>query len=326
MDRRTFIGSLAGGLLAVPLAARAQKPAIPVIGYLSPTYPEPSWPPVAGFRMGLNAAGYVEGRNVAIEFRSAEDHYDRLSALAAELVSLRIAILVTSGGRVSALAAKAATSTIPIVFMGVADPVSIGLAQSMNRPGGNATGVSILGVELDAKRVELLHEMVPNAAVIAVLVNPDSPAAEFNVREAQEATRALGKQLLVLRARVEKEIDTAFAALVQSRAQALLVTSDAFLSTYDKKIIGLAARHAVPAIYEARGLAFNGGLMSYGPNLFEVYRQAGVYAGKILDGAKPGDLPVLQPTRFDLVINKAVAKALGLTIPRSLMVRAELVE
>jgi putative ABC transport system substrate-binding protein len=325
MNRRTFIGNVVVGLLAVPLAARAQKPAMPVIGFLSLASPAQWTRYVAGFRQGLNEAGYVEGKNVAIEFRWAEGHRDRLPALAADLVSRNVAVLVATGGAGPARAAKAATSTIPIVFT-AADPVENGLVTSLGRPGGNATGVSVLAVELMPKRLELLHELVPKATVIALLINPDNVGAESWVRGAQEATRSLGQQLQVLRVRTEQEIDAAFATLLQLRAHALVVAPDPLFNVRREQIVGLAARHAVPAIFDFREFVTAGGLMSYGASLSEIYRQAGIYAGKILDGAKPGDLPVLQPTKVELVINLKTAKALGLTIPQSLRVLAEGIE
>jgi putative ABC transport system substrate-binding protein len=326
MDRRTFIGNVAGGLLAAPLAARAQKRAMPVIGFLSLASPAPWTSYVAGFRRGLNEAGYVEGKNVAIEFRWAEGHHDRLPALAADLVSRHVAVLVATGGPGPARAAKAVTSTIPIVFTGASDPVESGLVTSLGRPGGNVTGVSVFSVELMAKRLELLHELVPKATVIAMLVNPNNAGAESYARVALEATRSLGQQLHVLSARTEQEIDAAFARLAQLRADALVVAPDPFFNVRREQIVGLAARRAVPAIFDFREFAAAGGLMSYGPSLSEVYRQAGIYTGKILDGAKPGDLPVLQPTNVELVINQKTAKAFGLTIPQSLRVLAELIE
>jgi putative tryptophan/tyrosine transport system substrate-binding protein len=323
MDRRTFIGSVAGGLLAVLHAARAQKPATPVIGFLSSASPVQWTTYVAGFRQGLNEAGYVEGKNVAIEFRWAEGHYDRLPALAADLVSRQVAVVVASGGTLPVLATKAAASTIPIVYTGVADPVGMGLVASLGRPGGNVTGVSIFAGELDAKRMELLHELVPKATVVALLVNPDNPFTESRVRQAQDEARSFGQQLHVLRARTEQDIEAAFATLEQLRADALVVGTDPFFFLRREQLVGLAARHAVPAIFDLRELVAAGGLMSYGPNLFEAYRQAGIYTGKILNGAKPGELPVVQPTKFELVINLKTAKALGLTIPQSLLLRAD---
>jgi putative ABC transport system substrate-binding protein len=324
MDRRTFIGSVAGSLLAAPLAAQAQESAIPVIGLLVPSGISEKGYVMAAFRRGLTETGYVEGKNVAIEFRRAEGHYDKLPALAADLVSRHVAVLVATGGVASARAAKAATSTIPILFFGVTDPVGSSLVESLGRPGGNITGVSILDLELLAKRVELLHEMVPRATVIALLVNPaNNRGAESNAREAQEATHSLGLQLHVLQARSEQDFDAAFATLVQLRVGALVVASDLFLSSRGKLIAGLAARHAVPTMFEARDSVAAGALMSYGPNLSEAYRQVGIYTGKILNGAKPADLPVLQPTTFELVINMKTAKEIGLTIPQSLLLRAD---
>ena len=323
MDRRAFIGSVAGGLLAAPLGAWAQQPAMPVIGFLGSLSPATNNPQVLpGFQAGLAETGYVEGKNVAIEYRWAEGHYDRLPALAADLVSRRVAVLV-AGGTGVAQAAKAATSTIPIVFADQSDPVASGLVASLGRPGGNATGVTTFAVELDAKRLELLHELVPKASLIALLLNPDRATAEPQAREAQAAARSFGLQLQVLRARTQQEIDAAFATFVQLRPGALLVGSDPFFDSRREQIIGLAARHAVPTIFELREFVAAGGLMSYGPSLFEAVRQMGIYTGKILHSAKPADLPVLQPTKFVLVINMKTAKALGLTIPPSLLLRAD---
>jgi putative tryptophan/tyrosine transport system substrate-binding protein len=324
MDRRTFISNVAGGLLAAPIAARAQKPAMPVIGFLLLGIASPQQilaGTLPGFQAGLAETGYIEGKTVAIEYRWAEFHYDRLPALAADLVSRHVAVLVAGGG--TALEAKAATSTIPIVFVEQSDPVSIGLVASLGRPGGNVTGVTTFAVDLDAKRLELLHELVPKASLIALLVNPDRATAEPQARKAQEAAHSFGLQLQVLSARTEQEIDAAFAKLVQLRAGALLVSSDLFLDTRHEQIIGLAARLGVPTIFELRHWVAAGGLMSYGPSLFETFRQMGIYTGKILHGAKPADLPVLQPTKFELVIDIKTAKALGLTIPQSVLLRAD---
>ena len=323
MDRRTFIGRAAGGLLAVSLVARAQKSAIPMIGFLGSASPAQSAPFVAAFRKGLNETGYVDGTNVAIEFRWAEGRYDRLSALAAELVRRQVVVLVATGGPGAALAAKAATSTIPIVFTTGSDPVQFGLVASLGHPGGNATGVTIFTVDLVAKRMELLRELVPNATVIAFVSNPNTPYAESEVGKAQEAARSFGQQLYVVRAGTEREIDAAFATLAQVRAGALLIGTDPFFSSRREQFVALAARHAMPAIFDLREFATAGGLLSYGASIAEAYRQAGIYTGKILSGAKPADLPVLQPTKFELVINLKTAKALGITIPQSVMLRAD---
>ena len=326
MDRRTFISRTVGGLLAAPLAARAQKSATPVIGFLSSASPAQWTSFVAAFRQGLNEGGYIESKNVAIEFRWAEGHYDRLPALAADLVRRQVAVVVASGGTGPALAAKAATSTIPIVYTGVADPVGTGLVASLGRPGGNVTGVSMFALELDAKRTELLHELVPKATVIALLVNPEVRSTESNVRAVQEAARSLALPVHVLRARTEQEIDAAFATLVRLRAGALVVAPSPLFGNRREQIVGLAARYAVPTVFDLREFVAAGGLMSYGPSLFEIYREAGIYTSKILNGTKPAELPVLQPTKFELAINTRTAKALGLTIPQSLRVQAELIE
>ena len=278
---------------------------------------------MAAFRQGLSETGYVEGQNVAIEYRWAEGRYDRLPALAADLVGRKVDVIVTSGGDPAALAAKNATSTIPIVFTVGGDPVAAGLVASLARPGGNLTGVSILAVELMPKRLELLSELVPQARVIALLVNPNNPNAERIMRDVQEAARAKGVQLHILKAGTESEIDAAFASLVQLQAGALVVGADPFFNSRREQLVALAARHAVPAIYEWREFAAAGGLISYGASLTAAYRQVGIYAGKILKGAKPADLPVQQPTTFELVVNLKTAKALGLTVPPSILARAD---
>jgi len=323
MDRRAFIGTLASGLLAAPLAARAQQKAMPVIGVLSTGSPGPSSEPFMGaFRQGLSEAGYVEGQNLAIEYRWAEGHYDRLPVLAADLVGRKVDLIMANSPP-SALAAKSATSTIPIVFRSGADPVGDGLVASLARPGGNLTGVSFIADELTAKRLELLSELVPRVGVIALLMNPNNATAERVIRDVQAAARTKGLQLHVLKASSESEIDAAFASLVQLHAGALVVGADPFLSGRREQIVALASRRAVPSIYAWREFAASGGLISYGPSLTSAFRLVGHYAGKVLKGAKPGDLPVEQPTKLELVINLKTAKALGLTIPPALLQRAD---
>jgi putative ABC transport system substrate-binding protein len=322
MRRRELMFLLCSAMTAAR-AAHAQQKATPVIGYLHSGSPGPSAPFVAAVHQGLSETGYVEGQNVAIEYRWAEGSYDRLPALAAELVGRKVDVIVAQGGNLPALAAKSATSTIPIVFASGGDPVGDGLVASLARPGGNLTGVSFLGAELNPKRLELLSELVPQAGVIALLVNPNFSSAERIMRDVQEAARAKGVQLPILKAGTESEIDAAFAILVQLHAGALVVSGDPFYSSRRDQLVALASRHAVPAIYDFRVFPASGGLISYGASLTSAYRQVGIYVGKILKGAKPADLPVQQPTEFELVINLKTAKALGLTVPHSLLGRAD---
>jgi putative ABC transport system substrate-binding protein len=323
--RRHFITLIGGAAAGWPLAARAQQAAMPVIGFLHGASSEGFKPLVTSFRQGLKEAGYVDGHNVAIEFRWAKGHYDRLPAMAADFVRRQVAVIVT-GGTPAALAAKAATSTIPIVILVGVDPVQVGLVGSFNRPGGNVTGSAILTVELGAKKLELLHELLPTATAIALLVNPTNILAS-ETKGVQDAARLLGLHLHVLNASTETQIDAAFGALVELRAAALIVSVDSFLFNSRDQIVALATRYAVPAVYGARDFVSAGGLMSYGTDLVDIYRQSGIYAGKILKGARPADLPLQQVTKVELVINLKTAKTLGLTIPTTLLGRAdELIE
>jgi putative ABC transport system substrate-binding protein len=323
MRRRELIAVLGSAALAWPLALRAQQKAMPVIGFLGTTSPEPNAPFVAAFHQGLGETGYVEGQNVAIEYRWAEGSYDRLPGLAGDLAGRKVDLIVAGGGSVVALAAKAATSTIPIVFISGDDAVAAGLVASLARPGGNLTGVSFLVVDLTAKLLELLSELVPRANVIALLVNPTNPLTERLTKVAQEAARAKGVQISFLKAGTEREIDAAFTSLSQLKAGALVVGADSFFAAQRDQLVALASSHAIPVIYPFREWVTAGGLVSYGPSLTDVYRQAGSYAGKILKGAKPADLPVQQPTRFELVINLKTAQALGLSVPQALLARAD---
>jgi putative ABC transport system substrate-binding protein len=325
MRRRDFIIFLAGAMAAWPLAARAQPKAMPVIGVLNTGSPGPSSssaPFMAAISQGLSEAGYVEGQNLAIEYRWAEGHYDRLPALAADLVGRKVDLIIANSPP-SALAAKSATSTIPIVFRGGEDPVRAGLVASLARPGGNLTGVSFIPDGLTAKRLELMSELVPGAGLIALLVNPNNPNVERIIRNVQQAARAKGVQLPILKASTETEINAAFTSLIELAAGALLVAADPFLSSRREQLVALASRHAVPSIYAWREFAASGGLISYGASLTSGYRLVGAYAGKVLNGAKPADLPVQQPTTFELVINLTTAKALGLTVPQSMLMRAD---
>jgi ABC-type uncharacterized transport system substrate-binding protein len=323
MRRREFITLLGGAAAAWPLAARAQQPAITMIGFLSSAKAATFTPYLAGFRSGLQDTGYVEGRNVAIEYRWAEGDYGRLPEQAADLARQQVAIVVASGGAVAALAARAATATIPIVFVIGDDPVRYGLVTSLNRPGGNITGLSLFISTLMAKRLELLSEMIPGTATIAMIVNPNNLNADLETRNMEEAARASARELRVIKVSTTAEIDSGFAALAQQHIGALLVGTDTFFFSQGDQIITLAARHRIPTIYFVRAFAAAGGLLSYGPNFANEWRQAGIYVGRILKGAKPSELPVLQPTKFELVINLKTAKALGLELPTTLLARAD---
>jgi putative tryptophan/tyrosine transport system substrate-binding protein len=325
MRRRDFITLLSGAAAAWPLAARAQQPAMPVVGVLNSTSRDD--PNVAdqsrAFHRGLAETGYIEGKNVVIEDRWAENQYDRLPALAAELVRRRVTVIAAAGGIASALAAKAATSTIPIVFNTGGDPVKLGLVSSFNHPGGNLTGASSLGNALVGKQLQLLHELVPKADAIAFLANPNNPIAEADAKEVQAAAGVLGQQIHVLNASAPSDIDAAFAALVRQQAGGLLVARDPFLNGASDQLATLALRYAVPTILSVREFATAGGLASYGPSFEEGFRQMGVYTGRILKGEKPADLPVIQATKFELVINLKTAKALGLTVSNQMQLLAD---
>jgi putative ABC transport system substrate-binding protein len=321
--RRRELMLLLAGAMTVSHALRAQQKAMPVIGFLGSTSPGPFAPMVAAFNQGLGETGYVEGQNLAIEYRWAEFQYDRLPALAADLVARKVEVIATNGDPRAALAAKNATPTIPIVFSAISDPISFGLVASLARPGGNLTGVSPMNTELMPKRLELLCELVPQAGVIALLVNPSNSSAERRIRDVQDAARTKGVQLPVLKASTESEIDAAFASLTQLQAGALVVDPDPFFASRRDQFVALASRHAVPAIYARREATAAGGLISYGASTASVYRQGGILVARILKGSKPADLPVAQPTKFELVVNLNTAKALGLTVPQSILTRAD---
>ena len=322
MKRRAFIALLGGAAAAWPFAARAQQPAMPVIGFLNQESAEVTANLVAGFRKGLSETGFVENQNVAIEYRWAEGHYERLPQLAADLVNRKVAVLAAAYFPAT-LAAKAATSTIPIVFISGVDPIAAGLVASLNRPGGNLTGVSNFNTSLTAKRLELLHQVVPRGGSIVVLVNSSSPATQTIESEARSAAEALGVRLDVLGASTEDEIDTAFAAAAQRGAGGMLVAGDAYFNSRRAQLIALAARHRIPANYDRKEIAIDGGLMSYGMNNVDLYRQVGIYTGQILKGAKPADFPVQQPTKVELVVNLNTARSLGLELPTAVLLSAD---
>jgi putative ABC transport system substrate-binding protein len=321
MRRREFISLLGGAAAAWPLGAEAQQPAIPMIGFLGTDSPDLRTRRLRAFRAGLSEAGYDEGRNLTIEFRWAEGQYDRLAALAADLVQRRASVIVVNGP--AAMAAKGATTTIPIVFVVGFDPVKLGLVAGLSRPGGNLTGVSLLNAELGPKRLALLHELVPTATNIALLVNPDNPNAETLSQEAQAAARTLGLELHVLHASAERDFDTAFATLVQLRAGALAIGTDGFFVSQSERLAALTVRHAVPAIFQSREFATAGGLMAYAGSDTDANRLMGTYTGRILKGEKPADLPVQQSTKVELIINLKTAKVLGLTVPLIMQMTAD---
>jgi putative ABC transport system substrate-binding protein len=321
MTRREFM-TLLGGVAAWPLAARAQQPAMPVIGFLNGASPDGYAPYVAAFRQGLREAGTVEGQNATIEYRWAEGHYDRLPALAADLIQRKVTVIAATSSP-AARAAKAATSTVPIVFTTGDDPIKLGLVASLNRPGGNVTGVSNLIVELGSKQLGLLRELAPGTTAIAVLTNPNFPGTERQLKDVETAARVLGLQLMALRASSEREMETAFATMARQSGVALLLGVDPFLLERRDHIVALAARHAIPAIYPVREFAVAGGLMSYGSDFADSYRQAGIYTGRIVRGEKPADLPVQRSTKFEFVINFKTAKSLGLAVPNSMQLLAD---
>jgi ABC-type uncharacterized transport system substrate-binding protein len=323
IGRRKFLAALGGAACAWPLAARAQQAAMPVIGFLGAPSAAPYARYVAAVHQGLKEVGYVEHQNVAMEYRWADSQYDRLSALAADLVSRRVAVIVPIGGAPATVAAKAATSTIPIVFNLGADPIGLGLVTNLSRPGGNITGIAMMTLEIETKRLEVLHELAPASSSLAIMLNPSNAQAQTQEREVQRAARVIGRQVLVLKAGTEHEIEGAFAALVRERAGALLVGADTFFTSQATLFVVLTAHHSIPTIYPFKSYVDAGGLMSYGTSLLDAYRQSGVYAGRVLKGEKPGELPIVQPTKFELIINLKTARAVGIAIPPTLVARAD---
>jgi putative tryptophan/tyrosine transport system substrate-binding protein len=323
MMRREFVRLVAGATVGWPLMVLAQRPPMAVIGFLGAPAAQPYERYTAAIRQGLNETGYIEGQNLTIEYRWAEGHYDRLPALATELINRHVSAIVTIGGAPATVAARAATLTIPIVFNITADPIKLGLVASLNRPGGNTTGIAMLGVELEAKRLELLHEVAPTAALIGVLLNPTNPQFNIQLEDVQTAARAINQRILVVKASSELELDAAFKTLAQESVGALLVGQDTFFTSQPTLFAMLTARHAIPTVSAWRAHVEVGGLMSYGASLLDAYRQAGVYAGRVLRGERPAELPVVQAVKFELVINLKTAKALGLSVPATLIARAD---
>jgi putative ABC transport system substrate-binding protein len=322
MKRRDFLTLLGGAAAAWPVMARGQQAEVPVIGFLSSASPQTLARPISAIRMGLEETGYVDGKNVVFEFRTARSEYDKFSAMAADLVRRNVALIIAPSPA-PALAAKAATSTIPIVFHMSGDPVQYGLVAGLSRPGGNVTGVSRLDVTLGSKRLELLHQMVPRTSIIGVLINPNNPQSRSEIEDVRTGARAIGQEIFFLEANKDRDFDLAFATLADRRAGALLVEPDAFISNQHDRLVSLAARYAIPTIYDRREFALAGGLISYGAERLDPYHKVGIYAGRILAGAKPADLPVEQATKFELIINLRAAKALGLDVPLSLLAIAD---
>jgi putative ABC transport system substrate-binding protein len=324
MRRRQFLSGIAGFASAAwPLALWAQQPKTPVIGFLSSASPDQDAGRLRGFRLGLSETGSVEGRNVTIEYRWAEERNDRLPAMAADLIQRQVAVIVQAGQVAGALAAKAATNTIPIVFLTGGDPVSLGLVASLNRPGSNLTGVVSLANELEPKKLELMHGLIPSAKNVGALINPTNPFAQSQIRTLEAAARALGRTVQILNASSERDLDTAFSNLTEQRAGGLVIANDGLFNSKPERLAALALRHAVPTIFHFRAFTAAGGLMSYGGDLVELYRLSGAYTGRILKGEKPADLPVQQSAKVELVINLKTAKALGMTVPISLLGRAD---